>query len=408
MHAIVVAVDALSLNHIGCYGNEWVETRHLDQLADDGFVFDQCFPNSPSTGSWLRQGFAGIVDNRWPWQGTLRSELADALIRRNVATALFSDNPELPWTAGDLTPFNDVERLAFVTSDRSIDDLGRVGLEWLTRQGSRPSLLWLDVGMATSDWQPPQDLLERYLEKGEEIDPTAPTSGRVGETIAEESLGPLRALTAARAHYFDQWIGTLVEGMRHIATWDDCLFIVTADQGFPLGEHGTVGLADPWLFDERDHVPLLIRAPGTRRNARSPAHVQSIDLWATLAEYFQFTLPREGAISMSLFPVMRGEPHKQRDLVTYGLQDVEYAIRTHQWKLRLPVGCVGDEKPTPRELYVKPEDRWEMSDVADQYPRIADALELQLRRWIDAVARGTLDLLPPLPRTLLAEMDATR
>ncbi|MFO0947216.1 MAG: sulfatase-like hydrolase/transferase [Planctomycetota bacterium] len=406
MHAIVVVADSLCLNMMGCYGNEWVETKHLDQLADDGFLFDQCFPDSPCTGSWLRHGLAGIVDNGWPWAGPLHSALADVLHQQQVATALFSDNPAIPWTAGELSPFRTVERWAFVTSDRSIDDLGREGIDWLSRQGSRPSLLWLDVGMASSPWQPPEELLERYLEEDEVFDPEIPANGRVGETIDQESLGPLRAWTAARTHYFDQWIGDLIERIRSLGIWEDSLFLLTADQGYPLGEHGNVGLDDPWLFEERDHVPLLVRGPQCRRNARSPALVQSRDLLATLAEYFAVDASLDSPTSLSLFPVMRGQQHKQREVATYGVHDVEYAIRTHQWKLRLPVGCVGDQRPTPRELYVKPDDRWDISDVVDQYPRIADALELQLRRWVDAVARGTLDLLPVLPRTLLSETDA--
>ncbi|MFN0198485.1 MAG: hypothetical protein ACKVT0_17200, partial [Planctomycetaceae bacterium] len=43
MNVIVVSFDVLPLNLLGCYGNEWVLTPHIDTLAWQGITFDQHF-----------------------------------------------------------------------------------------------------------------------------------------------------------------------------------------------------------------------------------------------------------------------------------------------------------------------------------------------------------------------------
>jgi hypothetical protein len=74
----------------------------------------------------------------------------------------------------------------------------------------------------------------------------------------------------------------------------------------------------------------------------------------------------------------------------------EFAIRTHLWHLTVAVDSELDDPPRGPELYRKPEDRWDQNDVAGLHPEVADQLELTLRRFVDALARDTLDQLPSL------------
>jgi hypothetical protein len=54
------------------------------------------------------------------------------------------------------------------------------------------------------------------------------------------------------------------------------------------------------------------------------------------------------------------------------------------------------DEPRAAELYRKPEDRWEQNNVIEQYPEIADQLELALRRFVEALGRDALEDLVPL------------
>jgi hypothetical protein len=78
------------------------------------------------------------------------------------------------------------------------------------------------------------------------------------------------------------------------------------------------------------------------------------------------------------------------------LEDAEFAVRTRQWKFILPTAREESGPPRPRGLFAKPEDRWDHHNLAEMHAEAADYLELQLRRYVDASRRGTLEFLPPL------------
>ena len=93
--------------------------------------------------------------------------------------------------------------------------------------------------------------------------------------------------------------------------------------------------------------------------------------------------------------MIRGERTKLRDYACLGMDVEEFAIRTHNWHLILPLEF-DPEEPRTVELYRKPEDRWEQNDVAEQHAEVAEHLELVLRRFAEAIPRDGLEELPPL------------
>ncbi len=39
MNAILIVLDSLRKDHVGCYGNDWIPTPNLDALAKESDVF---------------------------------------------------------------------------------------------------------------------------------------------------------------------------------------------------------------------------------------------------------------------------------------------------------------------------------------------------------------------------------
>ena len=54
MNIILLMNDTFRRDHLGCYGNEWIATPHLDRFAQRSAVFDQYYIASYPT-----------VPNRW-------------------------------------------------------------------------------------------------------------------------------------------------------------------------------------------------------------------------------------------------------------------------------------------------------------------------------------------------------
>ena len=78
-----------------------------------------------------------------------------------------------------------------------------------------------------------------------------------------------------------------------------------------------------------------------------------------------------------------------------------FRSRTRQWKFILPTACEDGGPPRPRQLFAKPEDRWDHHNLAELHLEAADYLELQLRRYIDASRRGAVEFLAPLREDVL-------
>ena len=43
MNLVVIMLDSLRLDHLGCYGNNWMETPGIDSLAGESIVFDNAY-----------------------------------------------------------------------------------------------------------------------------------------------------------------------------------------------------------------------------------------------------------------------------------------------------------------------------------------------------------------------------
>lgn len=440
MHAIIVVCDAFHLGYLGCYGNEWIATPHLDQLAYAGFVFDQCFPNQPRRGASRFSAFTG-TSGFIPRGGGGPTSLGARCQAQGVATLFVTDDPAPadPLTPAEFSSFRQIEPAPFppeqwasladlerhaeykvppvetagfaawadrwrrllgmerrlgAKADRPMERLFSAALDWLADHRRQPSLVWLEPAVSTGAWLAPAEVRLRYLEPGESPGICDPMPGLVGETITKADLPSLRASYAGRISHFDGCMGRFLEGLGELGILDHALIVFTADQGMPLGEHETIGLCRPWPYEERAHVPLLVRCPGCRVAARSPALVQPTDLLPVLADFFSLP-PSDGPChaGANWLPLVRGAAVRLRDYACSGLEDREYAIRTHDWKLILPVEPGSAAALRPRELYSKPEDRWDVHNVAVEHAETADRLELQLRRHLDADRRGTLEYL---------------
>ena len=295
-------------------------------------------------------------------------------------------------------------------------------IDWLERreQERDPFVLWLDLFSPHGPWDPPEPFRDQYaaaepdeFEAGEEGDlvededeeefalEEVPAlidvpAGAVGDVLDETELLRLRRTYAGTVTFVDHCLGKFFEALRRLGRMDDTLIVFTSDQGEPLGEHGFVRRFRPWLYEELVHTPLIVRMPGRRHGGtRHHALVQTVDLLPTILSALGLP-PNERAHGHALLPLLRGEDTKVRDFACMGMDVEEFAIRTHLWHLILPIEPDPDDPPRGIELYRKPEDRWDQNNVAAQHPEVAEHLELTLRRFVEAVGRDALDVLPAL------------
>jgi hypothetical protein len=73
---------------------------------------------------------------------------------------------------------------------------------------------------------------------------------------------------------------------------------------------------------------------------------------------------------------------------------MEWMLRTPEWSFLLPV-----QSPRPPQLFVKPDDRWEVNNVYQHHLEYAEGLERTLRAFVETTGRPGPLQIPDLPES---------
>lgn len=356
MNVVVIAAHGCPAGFLGPYGNEWVATPHLDRLAAEGVTFDRHYATRPDP-----------LEARKQWWGPGGFGRRCVLIRASRPSfdapshyyARFAEVFDArPDPAGD-SPFAPL-------LDRWPTALDRLA-------GRDDGLLWLETDRLLPPWDAPQHVFDLYCEDlTEDAAPDADADPLVpwlhppvgGFDRADPAAWELLHRTFATAvSAFDADLGRLFDALRDRGLDRTATWAFTSDFGYPLGEHGVVGPARPWLHEEFVHLPLIVRRPnGEDAGRRVWDFTTPEQLWGLLAPPARAGETERGVVSVSEI-----DGHR------------EAALRTDTHAFLLPL-AVPDDEPRPPQLYEKPDDRWEVNDVRQPNLALADELEAELRR----------------------------
>ena len=209
----------------------------------------------------------------------------------------------------------------------------------------------------------------------------------------------------------DATVGEVLAALDRVGASDDTLVIFTSDNGsyMGVGNHRVdhtgmprrlyydIGRHRPnssWRGVKRDiwegghRVPFLARWPGVvEAGSEAVATVTFTDLYATLAEIVGEPLEIGVAKdSVSLLPMLQGEPVSRGVPVIHHSWGGMFAIRDGHWKLVFGNGSGGQTQPkgTPFEqpwhLYDLSQDPAETTNVVDDHPEVVERLDIAFER----------------------------
>lgn len=343
---VLVSIDTLRADHLGCYGYDRPTSPAIDAFAARGVTFTQAIAQAPST----LPSHASILTSLLPQHHNASWEagrplperaltLAEVLRDAGYATAAFTGGGQMDRVFGLGQGFDSYTQPGYARFGATVRD----AVPWLQAHTAQPFFLFLH----SYETHHPYEAAPAYRAVIEDV----PYEGALPDAISVEILrqinsGELAVDEADVAHIvaaydaeirsMDAGFAALVLVLREMGLWDRTLIVFTSDHGEELGERGKVGWHSHSLYDEQLRIPLILKLP---RDAfaghRVERQVRSLDIAPTVLAVLGIRPPAQFR-GVDLTAFLRGEQVpplvavSRRDRATRDFT----SVRTEEWKLQ--------------------------------------------------------------------------
>jgi arylsulfatase A-like enzyme/Flp pilus assembly protein TadD len=367
-NVLVITIDTLRPDHLGCYGYKHIHTPNIDALAADGFRFARAYTAVPVTlpshtviftGTYpMYNGMHDFSGNKLGDQPTLASVLkaegytTGAVIGSAVLDSRFGLNRGFDFYY-DHFDFNRLLESNVEEMKRPGNVVAGVALDWLSKNSKSKFFLWTHFYDAHFPYQPPEPYATEYK--------NAPYDGEIA--------------------FADEQIGRVIGFLKDKNLYQNTLIVLCADHGESLGEHGekTHGF---FIYNSTLHVPLIIHLPGAQPHGpRVLDNLASLaDIMPTVLHILHIDVPSD-VQGDNLSPLIEGK-HEDQPRSLYAetfLPRLHFnwselrSIETEQYQFI--------EAPKP-ELYDLAKDPGETNNLFAQKRAVSDVLRARLTNFI--------------------------
>jgi len=383
---------------VGPYGNTWVDSPTMNRLASESLLYETAIADTVCLDTIYRSYWQGVhaVAPRSESPVTLPREAAAA----GIEMLLLTDSERVAqhplardFSSGTNLAQTDAPTPAATLDETRSGQLFAAAIDELTGRSS-PYCLWVHADAMNSAWDAPYAVRESLADDDDPPPPNMvipPNFQLDGEIDPDELLGVSQAYGGEVAA-LDRILDAFLDAIGSLPQVEETLLVVTSSRGFAIGEHGNVGACGDKLFGEVLQVPLLVRFPDQRMaSRRCPNLVQPHDVCATLFDWFGLKAP-EAMWGSSLLDIKNTSPKR----CAVAVAGEECAIRTPIWHLR-------SAPPEPAMLFAKPDDRWEVNEVANRCPDVVAELASTLESFRAQANSTCLPCLPQLSDDLVTE-----
>lgn len=304
---VVVVLDALAAEELGCYGYERSTTPEIDAFSVDAVRFEDALApatytlaSTASLFTGLGPAAHGVVGLRTNLLAGEHRTIAEEFRDAGWATAGFSCNHHITREGGFAQGFGTFEHYVRDRFDQhAVPEavLGDVLAWWDAHEGER-RFLYVHLLPPHQPYDAPPPHAARFgadrTERREGMTDFLVELDRSGVPLAASDalVERIRARYDAGVHYADAVFGELLAALDERGARDDATVVLLSDHGEAFAQHGRL-LHGTTAFVEMSAVPLLVRWPGSEGGARSET-VRTRDLAATLAELHGVGWPADG------------------------------------------------------------------------------------------------------------------
>jgi len=433
MNVLLIVIDTLRADHLGCYGYYRNTSPTIDRIAKEGIVFNNFYASGVCTGP----GFTSIITGLYPinteyyitpWNIPNTYQLDDNI---PVLAEIMVDNGFTTIAFDDLINFRSHPKHfvrgyeyyinAIRTSKWRHHHLiaGEVNLRlipWLKSHRYDNFFMFVHYWDPHMPYNQPTGYRDIFRHKS--IDDLkvceakagykyVPGWGRVEEIFRGDENKSID-LYDGEIFYVDHSLAEIFSTLYELDLMDDTLIIITSDHGEQLGQHGVYGHAG--LHESVIKIPLIIRYPDKfKENIRIDRYAQHVDIVPTILDLANIKYERNFD-GYSIRRIIDGSIDREYIVCeTWG----ERAIVSGEWKL---IVHYEKELNNPREV-IKPilkktvmyrglgielynivKDPMEIVNLAENETSIVEKLLAKLNSWIDDKLKGRVDPMNLLDR----------
>lgn len=365
---ILITIDTLRADHLGCYGYQRGETPNLDALAASAVRFAHAYTPVPitlpahtviMTGSYpMATGIHDFSGNKLPPDA---ATLARVLLDHGYQTAAFVSAAVLDSRFGldagfetyyDHFDFSRLDETDLDLVERPGNQTTDLALAWLREHASsrasgprKPFFLWLHLYDPHYPYTPPEPYATRFRDR--------PYDGEIA--------------------FADSQVGRIEQDLKQRGISDHAVVVVAGDHGEGLGEHGEKNHGF-FIYNSTLHVPLLIKIPGVAPGV-AQRDASLVDIMPTVLQALRLPIPAsvQGQV---LLPARQagGAPPAELYAETY------LPLLHFRWSQLRGIQTQGlkyIDAPRP-ELYDTRRDPNELKNLADARPATAHELRAKL------------------------------
>jgi len=375
---ILITVDTLRADRVGCYGFPGVETPTMDMFARRGVKFDQCIAVTPLTlpsHTSLLTGtyptFHGVRDNGGFLVPQEMATLAELMqqngYRTSAYVAAYVLDSKWGLDQGFEEYFDNFDLSKYKTI--SLGNVQRPGnevidevLPWLEKHQNEKFFTWIHLYDPHTPYEPPAPYDQKY--------PAQPYLGEIA--------------------YTDSQLARLWAFLEEKDLVDNTVLVFASDHGESLGEHHESAHGF-FIYQEGVHVPLIFVTPFEQTFGISqPQPVSLVDVMPTILDLADIPIPSQ-IQGHSLLPLFRNEENGVNSIAYsetfyprfhYGWSELK-SLQDSRYKLIMAPDL---------ELYDLRNDPDEAYNLVDSLAAEARRLLNELEQFIDNSSQGAFEL----------------
>lgn len=419
---ILISIDTLRADHLGCYGYKRDTSPNIDSFAKEAIVFKNAYSSTAWTLPAHVSLFTALSTNKHNVYLSFQKIppniklLTNYLRQKQYYTAAFTGGGYVGYNYGFGKGFDfykdfDTKGDLALCSDEA-DILYKLAEKWLEKNQNKKFFLFLHTYQPHDPYLNPSNLKKLFSNKNDKwneifLSRIFANVNRYQTNFSEQEKNNIINLYDSEIRYTDEYfIKPLLKKLKDLNLYDNSLIIILSDHGEEFYDHNS-WLHGHTLYNEAIKIPLIIKFPKKSiKNKEINTTVNLIDLMPTILDYSDISYKSTTIDGKSLLEIVKGKNKRDRTFISdLAFNDIKniypIAVTTKMNNYKL-IAHILVQSPHINKIYYKnfyielfdiqkdPKEKNNLMRYSTYYP-IADSMLLSINNYLSNIKIKDID-----------------